>query len=430
MTPRESAFFTLKNTCINQHALNQNLETHEEASAWSKALSYGLCREYFSLENLAKTYLSRPLKSKDQDVFLILLMGLYELRFMSTATHAAVFETVSLLDHPEINKPWAKGLINACLRKDLREKPDLKTIYGPSWWQKIIKKYYPKDFEKILLNTHQQAPMFLRINTQKISLEEYLKQLEDKGYKAVQVPHSNQSIQLDTPTDVRELPGFFQGWFYIQDISLQYVPELLKLSPNLKILDACSAPGGKALHLLELEPSLDLICLDSDPNRLDRLEANFYRYHLKPQILCADGITVDFEDFGDSGESKTPIFDRILLDAPCSATGVIRRHPDILLLRRESDLAELAQVQLKILNNLSQYLKPNGVLLYTTCSLLSLENDDVIKLFLKQNPNWISEPFTLPIGQKTYLGWQILPGENNGDGFYYAVLRLKSADQG
>ncbi len=417
-SPREIVFFILKEIFLDQHSLGQAEElflenlSHSERS-WAKAFVYGFLRIFFSLENLAKSYLTKPLKSKDQDVFLILLMGLYETRFMNTAKHAAVFETVGLLDG--INKTWAKGLINACLRKDLREIPELKISYGPLWWEKNIKKYYPGNYLKILENSQKQAPIFLRINTQKIAVLDYLKLLENLNILGAQI--SNQYLQLNSACDIRELPGFSEGWFYVQDISLQYVPELLKLSPDLKILDACAAPGGKSLHLLETEPSLDLICLDSDSNRLERLKENFQRFNLIPKILCADGENINFEG---------PVFDRILLDAPCSATGVIRRHPDILLLRRESDLLELAETQLKILNNLSQYLKPNSYLLYTTCSVLNLENDDVIKKFLKQNPSWISESISLPVGQKTYLGWQILPGENpeqNGDGFYYAVLK-------
>lgn len=416
-TSRETAFFILKEIILNQHSLGdaeeaglENLNHSERA--WVKAFVYGFLRSFFSLERLAKTYLIHGLKNKDQDVFLILFMGLYEIRHMGTAKHAAVFETVGLLDL--IKKPWAKGLINACLRRDLREIPRLENLYGPAWWEKLIKKYYSENYLSILKNSQEQAPIFLRINTQKISPEDYLKQLENLNIPVTQI--SNQYLQLNSAGDIRALPGFSEGYFYVQDISLQHVPELLKLSPGLKVLDACSAPGGKALHLLEAQPDLELICLDADLNRLKKLEENFSRFKQTPRIICADATEVEFSQK----------FDRILLDAPCSATGVVRRHPDILLLRREADLLELAQIQLKILNHLSQYLKHNGYLLYTTCSILELENDGVIKKFLKQNANWTSESFVLPVGKKTYLGWQILPGESpeqNGDGFYYCLLK-------
>jgi len=419
--------------------------------AWIKTLCYGVLREYFGLENLARNYLTQSLKSKDQDVFIILLMGLYQIRFMSVSDHAVVFETVELLDL--IDKNWAKGLINACLRKDLRDKPKFKKIYGPDWWVKNLKKYFPEkegkknNWESILKNSDLKAPIFLRINTQKVSALDYLKLLEEQDIQAVQrldLELENCLELKSKNTSILELPGYSDGWFYVQDLSLHYVPKLLNLKSGLKILDACSAPGGKALSLLEQEKNLDLICLDSDLNRLERLKENFKRVGLVPQVLCVD-LLLEAPDFvsplaGETGlkdgifqdrEGGCQLFDRILLDAPCSATGVIRRHPDILFLRKESDLKRLPRDQEKILENLSGCLKLGGLLLYTTCSVLPIENDYVLGKFLLAHPEFEKVDFELPLGTKTKFGWQIFPGDganpeadlSGGDGFYYGLLR-------
>ena len=267
--------------------------------AWIKTLCYGVLREYFGLEYLARNYLAQSLKSKDQDVFIILLMGLYQIRFMSVSDHAVVYETVELLDL--IDKNWAKGLINACLRKDLREKPKFKKVYGPEWWVKNLKKYFPEpkdpesikiSFEKILKNSDHKAPIFLRINSQKISPQDYLNLLNLKEILAVQRLDLGLENCLELQAkniNILDLPGYSDGWFYIQDLSVQYVPSLLNLKPGLNILDACSAPGGKALSLLEQEKDLALTCADLDGLRLEKLKENFKRAGFElPKIICAD----------------------------------------------------------------------------------------------------------------------------------------------
>lgn len=407
--------------------------------AWIKTLVYGVLREYFGLEKLAKAYLKQDFKSKDQDVFLILLIGLYQIRFMSVSEHAAVYETVELLDL--IDKNWAKGLINACLRKDLREKPKFKKIYGPEWWVKNLKKYFPEpknpestkiSFEKILKNSDHKAPIFLRINSQKISPQDYLNLLHLKDILAVQRLDLGLENCLELQAkniNILELPGYLEGFFYIQDLSVQYVPSLLNLKANLKVLDACAAPGGKALSILEVEKELDLTCVDLDFLRLEKLKENFKRAGFElPRIMCTDLLADDLEK-----ES----FDRILLDAPCSATGVIRRHPDILFLRKESDLKRLSKDQLQLLNNLSSCLKPGGLLLYTTCSVLPIENDYVLGEFLLKHPEFKKIDFELPLGTKTKFGWQIFPGNgcnpetdlSGGDGFYYGLLMKREDSQ-
>jgi len=459
---RALGFSILSEVLIKKHSLSHVEHEYLDSisslnRAWVKTLSYGVLREYFGLEKLAKTYLTQEFKSKDQDVFIILLMGLYQIRFMSVSDHAVVFETVELLDL--INKNWAKSLINACLRKDLREKPKFKKVYGPDWWVKNLKKYFPENkknnWDSILKNSESKVPIFLRINSQKIKTQDYLNLLNLKDISAIQ----RLDLGLENCLELRakninilDLPGYSEGWFYIQDLSLHYVPQLLKLldlsnkNNNLKILDACSAPGGKALSLLEVNKELDLTCADSDFLRLEKLKENFQRAGFElPKIICAD-LLADHSDLvsplaGETGlkdeifqdrEGVNPLdqFDRILLDAPCSATGVVRRHPDILFLRKESDLKRLPRDQLQLLNNLSGCLKPGGLLLYTTCSVLPIENDYVLGQFLLAHPEFKKLDFELPLGTKTKFGWQIFPGDgadpeaelSGGDGFYYGLL--------
>lgn len=435
MKTRFAALQQLKSICIDQKSLSTEQLNDAEDPALAKAICFGVCRFYFQLGALAEQLLAKPFKEKDLDVLLILKIGLFQLGFMSTKAHAAVNETVELCD--KIKKSWAKGVINACLHRFLDDKDALlqktENCFGPFWLTKMLKKAYPDQWREICQENLKQAPMFIRINPSHCELKGRgnLDSINNEDHFAIARDDINSSLRdpkgrsnlhlpseakkLNEPVAPEKIPSFDKGSCYIQDLSPQFAPHLLDLAANQKVLDACAAPGGKSLHLLEVEPTIDLLCLDHDAKRLVRLHENFARFGKKANAVAADA-----SDLASWFDDKP--FDRILLDAPCSATGVIRRHPDINLLRRESDIAELHQTQLSILNALFTTLKPGGILLYATCSVLPQENDETISAFLSETPTAKIAEFTLPIGHATKHGWQILPGDGDADGFFYAKL--------
>lgn len=388
-----------------------------------QAVCYGVCRWFFQLDHICKNLLEKPLKSKDNDVYALLLVGLYQLIDMHVPPHAAVDETVSAVK--DLRKIWAKGLVNKILREFLRKEADLKKVElmpeeahfsHPDWIIEKLKEAYPHQWQSILVANNEHPPFSLRVNQTKISPEKYLDELSALGIKADLIQETHSGIQLQEPMNVKELPGFVEGVVSVQDGAAQLAASLLSLEPAQLVLDACAAPGGKTSHMLEWQPTLVCVAIDHDPKRLALVQENLQRLKLKARCLVAD--VADVQVWWDG-----QLFDRILLDAPCSGSGVIRRHPDIKLLRRATDITQLAETQLRLLNTLWHVLKPGGLLLYSTCSLFPEENEHVVERFMQLKEDAQEEKMDLSFGLDRPVGKQILPGQHGMDGFYYARLK-------
>ena len=384
------------------------------------AICYGVLRYYWQLDTIARQLLQKPLKEKDEDIHLLILMGLFELIHLSTPPHAATSETVQVC--VELKKEWGKNLVNAILRNFLRSKESLltscetsltATFNHPAWLGKLIQKNWPEEYENILTANNQQAPMTLRINHQQIDDTAYLEKLTQTGIAATK--HSIIGITLEKPCDVDILPDFAEGAASVQDPSAQLAATLLQPKDNDIILDACAAPGGKTTHIIELAPHCKLTAVEIDKPRIAKIFDNLQRLKMTANVIHADANLVN------TWWNNIP-FDKILCDAPCSASGVIRRHPDIKHLRQKEDIATLAKQQFTLLNNLWKTLKIGGTLLYCTCSLFKEENDQVIARFLSLEKNAKVVDIEKNIGRNTTHGKQILPGENGMDGFYYCLL--------
>ncbi len=392
-----------------------------EDASLTQALAFGVCRFYTRLNFLAEHLLERPFKSQDLDVHLLLLIGLYQLQEERVADYAAIDTCVEA--SKKLNKPWASNLINACLRRFQREKAELTALVEgkeiaatahPQWLLKKIKKAYPKDWRDICAANNLQPPMTLRVNQRQTNRDAYLEQLIAEGVEATATPFSSWGITLAQPTHPANLPNFAEGFFSVQDEAAQLVPLVLDVQNGHKVLDACCAPGGKTAHLAETA-DIQLTALDIDAQRLKRVDENLARLQVTAEIKCADAS--DVENWWD-GEQ----FDRILLDAPCSATGVIRRHPDIKLLRRETDIPKLAKLQEQLLNKLWPLLKTGGKLLYATCSILPEENQHPLANFLYQNPDAKVATITADWGREQRVGRQLLPQTQGHDGFFYCLI--------
>jgi len=402
-------------------ALDQALPSVESGQdrAFIQALCYGVCRHYHYLDFILMQLLAKPLK--EMDVKVLALIGLYQLRFMRVKTHAAVSETV----HAARKKPWAKGLVNALLRTYLRDQDAFEQAVKhslavatshPDWLIQHIQRDWPEQAGQVLTENNLPPPMVLRVNLAKTSREQYLRQLSGLDITAVAVDFCPSALMLDKPVPVEQLPDFFGGSVSVQDTAAQLAAGLLALDAGLRVLDVCAAPGGKTAHILEAQPHLSaLVAVDIDAARMQRVSDNLQRLQLSATLLVGDAAKpLDWWD--------GLLFDRILLDAPCSATGVIRRHPDIKLLRRAEDIARLQVLQQSILEAIWPLLAPGGLLLYATCSVLKQENEQQVLAFLAAHPDAVIEPFSGEWGRAGDCGRQVLPGDQGMDGFYYARL--------
>jgi 16S rRNA (cytosine967-C5)-methyltransferase len=385
-----------------------------------KAIAFGVVRDHALLSALASQMLQKPL-DRDPELQSLLLCGLYQLRSMRVPAHAAVSETVKAAD--ALNKSWAKGLVNAVLRRYLRERDALEAALPddpairfshPQWLIDRLRADWPQCWQEILAANQQPGPMTLRVNRRQRTREEYLTLLKSRGMEARPVEHAPEALVLAEPTAVEELPGFGAALVSVQDASAQLATHLLDLRDGHQVLDACAAPGGKAAHILELVDA-HLLAIDDDAERLKRVRATFERLQLKATWKRADATRPSTWAQGLS-------FDRILVDAPCSGTGVIRRHPDIKLLRRADDIARTAAVQLRLLHMLWPLLKPGGVLVYAVCSVLSEEGPALVQRFLAQHAEASELPIDAAWGESCAIGRRIAPGDDF-DGFYYARLR-------
>ncbi|MDR9827104.1 16S rRNA (cytosine(967)-C(5))-methyltransferase RsmB [Vibrio sp. FNV 38] len=384
-------------------------------------ICYGALRYLPRLESIANELMDTPLKGKKRVFHHLILVGIYQLSFMRIPSHAAVAETVEATQ--TLRGPSLRGLINAVLRNYLRNQEELDEMavshnagkYGhPSWLLKLLQEAYPEQWEQLVEANNNKAPMWLRVNRQHHTRDEYIKYLNDENIEFTLHPEAADAIKLAKPCDVTLLPGFDRGWVSVQDAAAQLSVDFLKPQEGELILDCCAAPGGKTAHILEHTQDTEVVAIDADPARLDRVYDNLDRLQLKADVICGDARYPRQWWQGDK-------FDRILLDAPCSATGVIRRHPDIKWLRRANDIDALAALQSEIIDAMWQELKPGGTLVYATCSITPQENVEQVKAFLAR-----TQDVELIGSDASNPGRQILPGEEDMDGFYYAVLK-KSA---
>ena len=390
--------------------------------AFIQALCYGTIRQYYRLEFILNQLVNKPIKDKDVQIKALALLGLYQLRYMRVKDHAAVSETVAVMN----KKQWAKSLLNAVLRRYLREQDKLEALADkhvayahPDWMIKEIKADWGSEAKQIFFANNQLPPMTLRVNTRFCQRDAYLMMLTENGIEARALEYSAQGIILAEPVVVEKLPKFAQGWVSVQDEAAQLAAELLGAQAGERILDVCAAPGGKTAHILECQPDLKtMLAIDIDAQRLGRVKENLTRLHLSADLLAADATQP--ENWWDS-----VLFDRILLDVPCSALGVVRRHPDIKLLRRAEDITRLQALQQEILQAVWGLLVPGGVLLYATCSILKQENEYQIERFLQQHDDAQELPIEANWGIKQLFGRQVLTGSQSMDGFYYARLQKK-----
>ncbi len=391
-----------------------------------RELVYGSVRHHRRLAALRDALLSQPLKTPNAALGSLMVVGLYQLLYTRVPAHAAVGETVNAC--AELKEDRARGLVNAVLRRAQREADALlKTIdcdpallhSHPDWLVRQLGEAAGERLPDWLAANNNQGPMCLRVNRRQQTRDQYWQQLTAAGLLATVHPLARDALVLNQPCDVSQLPGFADGAVSVQDIAAQLAADFLDLQPGLRVLDACAAPGGKTAHMLEREPTLQVLALDNDSKRLQRVRDTLQRLKLDAVLRAADAGKPD--SWWDRQR-----FDRILLDAPCSGTGVIRRHPDIKWLRRDTDIPALARTQLQLLDALWPTLQPGGLLLYCTCSVLPAENDQVIRAFLGKTADAQAEPIP-PMPGDRGPGWAIAAGEQGMDGFFYARLRKQSA---
>lgn len=383
-------------------------------------LCYGSCRYFWQLQGLIDPLLQKPLRAKDHDVYYLLFVGAYQLLYMRLPAHAALSETVNATK--SLGKQWARGMVNGVLRNIQRDhQQQLNTLADhqqqalPQWLSQRLQRHWPDQLTTIAAAFKTAAPLTLRVNRQKISRDNYLIQLETAGFTAEASKISDDGIILTTATDVTTLPNFDQGFCSVQDEAAQLSAKLTLQQGATKVLDACAAPGGKSCHLLELSEKLQLTAVDNDEKRIGRVSENLDRLGLNATVLCDDVAATD------SWWNGEP-FDAILLDAPCSATGVIRRNPDIKVLRSENDALAMPAIQQQILMALWPTLKSGGRLVYATCSLLPEENDEVIANCLPKLAGASLERPDVNVGIATEYGVQLMPSIGGNDGFYYACI--------
>lgn len=399
---------------VNKKSLSDGIfPVDSDDLSYAKSLTFGSIRFYHHLNDVITPRIKRPLEKKNLDIHCLLILGAYQLIHSDTPTHAAINETVGVAEI--IGKPWAKGFINAILRDIDRDREVIennKHYSHPSWLIKKLKQDYPQNFQEILIENNKKAPMTIRVHPS-IQRDDYQQQLQEINIFSQSSTIAPQALILNDAVSVTKLPGFENGSCYVQDISAQLAAQLISPKKGELILDACSAPGGKATHLAELCPKANIIALDSDKQRLSKVQENLDR-------LKNHNITIQQGDARDQEWWDGKLFDKILLDAPCSSTGVIRRHPDIKLLKKPKDISQITKTQSLILGNLWGCLKPGGQLLYATCSVIKDENVHQISQFLEKFEDAINEKITLTWGDGD-IGKQQLPHKEY-DGFYYAKL--------
>lgn len=398
------------------------------ARGLKRSLCYGTLRWHYRLAAVLDALANRPPQQLPPRLRALLEIGFFQLASGETAPHAAVSETVSAARLLGFDK--ASGFVNALLRRFQREQADvlhaidrdvaLRTAH-PRWLVDALRRDRGEAALAVLDANNEHPPLWLRVNRMRGSVESSIAELEAAGFKATRHPFAPDALRVDPPTDVRALPGFIEGRLSVQDAAAQLAVELLGPAPGERVLDACAAPGGKTCHVLERTGGrAEVTALDVSAPRIDRVRANLERLGLEAALQVGDA--ADLDRWWDGRP-----FDRVLLDVPCSATGVIRRHPDIKILRRARDIPTLARRQGQLLEAAWKVVRPGGRLLYTSCSVLTAENERVIEGFLARTPGAADATASLTTGwparpASAGPGYQVLPGEAGMDGFYYACL--------
>ena len=385
-----------------------------------RELAFGTCRHYFSLRGVVDARLSQPLRDRDQDVYALLLVGLYQLRHLRIPDHAAVSETVAAAGL--LRKPWARALVNGVLRREARTATpptsDEARLEHPAWLIEALQAAWPEHCPELFEANNTRAPMAIRVNRTKNDVLAY-RALLDAAELAHRPGLAPASLVLETPVPATRLPGYDKGWVAVQDEAAQLATTLLPCRGGARVLDACAAPGGKTFALLENEPALALTALDASDDRLGRLRADAERLGHRPaRVTVGDATDTTWWD-------GTP-FDAILLDAPCSSTGTLRRHPDIKVSRTPGHVRTAARRQREMLGSLWGVLSSGGTLLYCTCSILPEENDAVMEEFLAATPDAAPAPVDAPWGRPTEHGRVLLPSPGGPDGFYFSRIVRKS----
>lgn len=423
---------------FRQHApqsLDDALTTYAHAlsdrdRAFAHELCYGVCRQRLQLDALLQQLLSRALPSKSLAVHCLLQTALYQLLTLNTPPHAAVAATVDACR--ALNAPGLSGMVNAVLRRFLREReallPAINTVDSyplnshplnshPQWLLKRLQQSWPQHWQTIVAANDQHAPLTLRVNRLRTTREALQQQWQEHDISSTATAFSADGLQLATPVAITSLPGFHEGLFSVQDEAAQLAAPLLAPSAGSTVLDACAAPGGKTAHLQEhSNNTLAILAIDNNAKRCQRIHDTLQRLQLDAEVITADASKPE-------RWSQQRQWQHILLDAPCSATGVIRRHPDIRWLRRDSDISQLTQTQGKLLQALWPRLQQGGTLLYCTCSLLAEENEQQIAAFLSTHADAEEIAISAEWGMARTHGRQILPGDHDMDGFYYCLLR-------
>ena len=404
---RQLALNAIFSVVVDKKSLN---DFDFQNNSFATTLSFGTIRYYHHLNKVVHRLLKKEFEKKNLDIFCILLLGAYQIIYIDTPNFAAINESVNLAE-----EKWAKSLVNAVLRK-ITTYPLEPDYSHPKWLVKKIKNQYPADFAEIFKQNNTKAPMTIRVNGNTDYYQKGLLNLDIKSKKVAQV---KSALILEQPMPVNNLPEFANGSCYVQDASAQLAGQLLIPKDGDIVLDACCAPGGKTTHLATLNSKAKIIALDNNQLRLTRVQENIDRMQCSNVVIkSGNAINTDWWE--------GVLFDKILLDAPCSATGVIRRHPDIKLLRKATDINKLAKIQAQMLNNLWQILKVGGEFLYATCSILEQENSQQIENFLMQNKDAKLVKFDTDWGAGE-IGRQQLPSANF-DGFYYAKLIKTNLD--
>ena len=398
-----------------------------------QSLSFGTVRWFFELEAVLARLQDRPGQKIDNSVRALALVGLYQLAHGATPAHAAVSETVEAAR--ELGHPRAAGFINALLRRFQRERDALlaaahdareAALAHPEWLLAAFERDWPHGWQAIAAAGNTEPPMWLRVNRRQESRDSFREQLVAAGLASETCDFAPEALRLAEPVDVGALPGFANGAVSVQDAAAQVAAPLLACAPGMRVLDACAAPGGKTCHLLEQVDGISLVALDVDRERALRIESNLARGRLAAEVVVGDALKPA------SWWDQRP-FDRILLDVPCSGTGVIRRHPDIKLLRRPTDIGRFSERQAALLSACYALLAPGGRLVYSSCSVLDAENAGVVAAFLAREPGAaeVTEsarlllPGVLP-GRNAGPGWALPSGSADADGFYYACLEKRA----
>jgi len=398
----------------------------DETRATVQALVYGALRQFELIDWLLRKLVRKPMKKKDTVIEDLLRIALFELLDEVTPDYAIVNSAVKLARK---QRSWSAGLVNGSLRRFQRERDQLLADAHnqavsrwllPEWLLKTLRNDWPEQWQSMASALAKPAPMTLRVKLSEVSIDEYIKKNQSLGIKGDAHQAVKSAIVLSKPVSVLELPGFEQGHVTVQDAAAQLAAPLLDPQAGERVLDACAAPGGKTTHLWEYaQGQIEMTALEISPARISNLEENLLRALCRCEVKQADA--ADLDSWWDG-----QLFDRILLDAPCTATGVIRRHPDIKLHRRPSDVEQTVAKQRMLLQRLWQTLAPGGTLLYATCSLLAAENSDQITEFLSATEDAVESPIEADWGVGCHVGRQILPGEQTMDGFYYVRLKKET----